>query len=567
MDISKKDILRNLLKVLPKKYILLFSIYIILNILNLCILPLISMKIRLHNQRLLILLILSYLIFTYLCLNLKNFILDISNIERINRIEDSFKASININYQFFESKKGQDLFNKSVQTTNSSSSPFSLVYIKILDFTYSLIYVFINVFFAISNVSYTYRTAYFITIFFVFFLSILKMNHINIFDKSILELFIKKEKNYRYLRKLSEKKHIPILLKIFKGQDFIDSKFKIEDLDLSKKISSYKNKKIYGFFVYDLLIFFILLFLFLFLNIDTNKITLIVLVYQIIAVSYIFASSFLNLREIFEKISSYFSYIKASQKDTSSKKIKIEKIEKIEFKNVYFKYENSNFSLKDVSFSLKENEKLGIFGLNGSGKSTISKLLLGFYQVDQGDILINDISIKDIANLNDIISCVFQDDTLIPASIEENIRFGREYDEKRFSEVIKKSSFDKVMIKNELSKESLLISYFLEGGIDLSEGESQLLFLARCLYKNASLMVWDEPSSSLDPFKERDLFERYVDIARNSLGIFITHKASNIDMFDKIIYLENGEIIEMGSFDQLMENKGKYYDMYQKQEY
>ena len=299
-------------------------------------------------------------------------------------------------------------------------------------------------------------------------------------------------------------------------------------------------------------------------GITTFNLTVLIFTIQFLIVSNKFFDAIFELNNNIEKISYYFKFVENSE--PKIKKIYIDKLNSIEFKNVYFHYSGSDFSLENINLKLENNKKIGIFGSNGCGKTTIVKLLLGFYKVTKGEILINGISIDEISNLNELIACVFQDDIIIPASLKENILFGKAMNMKLFNEALVKSSFNEVMQKNNLENQTPLNSFYIEGAKDLSMGESQLLYLARSIYKNTKMIIWDEPSSNLDPFRELELFTKYKNIGEESMGIFISHKASNIKMFDEIVFMENGKIVERGSFKSLMDLKGKYYELYRNQE-
>ncbi|BCJ96592.1 ABC transporter ATP-binding protein [Anaerocolumna cellulosilytica] len=242
----------------------------------------------------------------------------------------------------------------------------------------------------------------------------------------------------------------------------------------------------------------------------------------------------------------------------------------IVFEHVSFCYEGAeNNVLTDVSFHMKKGEKLALVGINGAGKSTIVKLMCGFYQPTKGRILVNGIDMKelDIEKYFKQIAVVFQDAFTMSFTIAENI--SGEITEKvmadKMEKVLKLSGlFDKV---NQLEKglHTYLNKDMDESGIQLSGGELQKLMLARAIYKNAQLLILDEPTAALDAISESELYERYQMLLKGRTSLFISHRLASTRFCDKIIFLENGCIAEEGSHDELLQLNGTYAKMFQVQ--
>ena len=190
---------------------------------------------------------------------------------------------------------------------------------------------------------------------------------------------------------------------------------------------------------------------------------------------------------------------------------------------------------------------------------------MNFYTNNFGRIKINNVDVSKIENLHDKIACVFQDDIIVPGSIRENILMGREYNQKKYEQAMKASGLLSLLEKNLWNDNINIPAYYHKDGVDLSSGEKQLLFLTRCIYKDADVMIFDEPSATLDPIAEMNLFEKYNRLVKDKIGLFITHRSSSVKMFDKIIVFKNGSIIEEGSFRELMERNGEYAKMYKEQ--
>lgn len=564
MKVSKKiNTLVKIFKTSDKEVLLYSLLYFFLNLIKLFLLPIITIYVMKRDYLVSSTMIVIYFVINYSLILIKEILINVSNFSRMKRIEKSYDACININYEFFESYEGRNLFTKAVSTTNSTTSPFSKIYLSIFDTLYTVLYMGFVIIYSLKfdKVLFFKNIIFSILICLVIFFDNLNINQA--YNKMI-ELFISKEKNLNYLRKIAKQFEKSIILNDFRAKDLYQDKYNINEKNIINGCTDIKKNMILKLGLSDfckILVLFIYIF-----SLKTTAFTLTMLVFmiQFLIVSNKFFDSFFELNNITNKIYYYYKFIEKSE--SKDKKIYIDELNCIEFKNVYFSYNNSDFSLKNINIKLENNKKIGIFGSNGCGKTTIVKLLLGLYKVKRGEILINGINIDKISNLNELISCVFQDDIVIPASLEENILFGKKMNKRNFSKAMEESSFNEVMKKNHLNNKTYLNSLYVDDAKDLSMGESQLLYLARSIYKNTNMIIWDEPSSNLDPFRELRLFTKYKKIGKDSMGIFISHKASNIKMFDEIIFMENGQIIERGNFKDLMDKKGKYYELYKKQE-
>ena len=564
MKVSKKiNTLVKIFKTSDKEVLFYSFLYFFLNLIKLFLLPIITIYVMKRDYLVSSTMIVIYFVINYSLILIKEILINVSNFSRMKRIEKSYDACININYEFFESYEGRNLFTKAVSTTNSTTSPFSKIYLSIFDTLYTVLYMGFVIIYSLKfdKVLFFKNIIFSILICLVIFFDNLNINQA--YNKMI-ELFISKEKNLNYLRKIAKQFEKSIILNDFRAKDLYQDKYNINEKNIINGCTDIKKNMILKLGLSDfckILVLFIYIF-----SLKTTAFTLTMLVFmiQFLIVSNKFFDSFFELNNITNKIYYYYKFIEKSE--SKDKKIYIDELNCIEFKNVYFSYNNSDFSLKNINIKLENNKKIGIFGSNGCGKTTIVKLLLGLYKVKRGEILINGINIDKISNLNELISCVFQDDIVIPASLEENILFGKKMNKRNFSKAMEESSFNEVMKKNHLNNKTYLNSLYVDDAKDLSMGESQLLYLARSIYKNTNMIIWDEPSSNLDPFRELRLFTKYKKIGKDSMGIFISHKASNIKMFDEIIFMENGQIIERGNFKDLMDKKGKYYELYKKQE-
>lgn len=237
----------------------------------------------------------------------------------------------------------------------------------------------------------------------------------------------------------------------------------------------------------------------------------------------------------------------------------------IEFINVSFKYPgNNSYTLRNISFKIKSGEKLAIVGENGSGKSTCIKLLCGFYEPTEGEILFNGINLKNINKNNEyyrLLSVVFQDFGILPLSIKENITFSIE-ENNNLVNALKQSGLDKITNNLKHKEDTYLIKEINAEAVNLSGGEIQRLLLARALYKNFKILILDEPTAALDAIAEDELYKKYSEFSKEKISIFISHRLSSTKFCDRILYLSNGKIESIGTHEELLKHSIKYKQMY-----
>jgi len=238
----------------------------------------------------------------------------------------------------------------------------------------------------------------------------------------------------------------------------------------------------------------------------------------------------------------------------------------IEFKNVWFKYPDSeDFVLKNIDFTITKGEKIALIGASGAGKTTLADLLSRLYDVDKGEILIDGINIKDIKvdKLRDLIGIVSQDALLFNDSVLRNITFSDiTFDENKLKFAIKTALVDEFITDIDKAKKSIIG----DQGTKLSGGQKQRIAIARAIYKNAPILVLDEATSSLDSKSEKKVQIALQKMMANKTSIIIAHRLSTIQDVDTVIVLENGEIIEQGSPEQLIKSRGAYFKFAQLQQ-
>ena len=240
----------------------------------------------------------------------------------------------------------------------------------------------------------------------------------------------------------------------------------------------------------------------------------------------------------------------------------------IEFRNVSFRYPNTErMVLKNVSITISDKEKLAVVGINGAGKSTFIKLICRLYEPTEGVILYNGVDISTIRYQDYIkeISVVFQDFQLFAFSVKENIILNQPDRPVRVIDAIRQSGLEEKLSTLPNGLDTAMGKDFEEDGIEFSGGEGQKLVTARAYYKKAPIVILDEPTAALDPLSEHNLYLRFQEIMKDRTAIFISHRLASTRFCDRIAVFADGQIVECGSHEQLMTQKGLYCDMFEKQ--
>lgn len=241
----------------------------------------------------------------------------------------------------------------------------------------------------------------------------------------------------------------------------------------------------------------------------------------------------------------------------------------VEFKNVSFKYPGTdNYVLKNINAKFKIGEKLAIVGMNGSGKTTFIKLLCRLYDPTEGEILLNGINIRKY-NYDDymmIFSVVFQDFNLFSLTLGENVSGATNYNKELAIDCLNKAGFSDRLKKMEKGIDTYLYKDYDKDGVDVSGGEAQKIAIARSLYKDAPFIILDEPTATLDPIAEAEIYSKFNEIVGDKTAIYISHRLSSCKFCDEIMVFHEGEVIQQGTHDALLENiNGKYYELWNAQ--
>lgn len=236
----------------------------------------------------------------------------------------------------------------------------------------------------------------------------------------------------------------------------------------------------------------------------------------------------------------------------------------IRFKNVDFRYGNRKLILKNINIVAKKNTRIALVGESGSGKTTLSKLLMNFYPIDKGEILINGLNIKDInlECLRDRISYISQETFLFNKTIYENLTFGSNF--VPYEDVIE--ACKKAQIHEYINSLPLRYNTLVEeNGANFSGGQKQRLSIARAILKNPDILVMDEATSNLDSITEKAISDTMDEFMKDKTAIIIAHRLSTIKNCDRIYVLENGEVIEEGTHEELLNKKSYYKKLWEDQ--
>ena len=237
----------------------------------------------------------------------------------------------------------------------------------------------------------------------------------------------------------------------------------------------------------------------------------------------------------------------------------------IEFVNVSFKYPGQqDYALKNISIKLPLNQKISIVGENGAGKSTFIKLLTRIYIPTEGKILINSVNINDIEYdyYINLFATVFQDYKLFSMSIEDNIVLDKTNNKGVLISILKHIGINDRVLKLKNGTDTYIYKDFDTEGMEPSGGESQKIAIARALYRDSPIIILDEPTSAFDPKAEAQFYQQFIELFENKSILFISHRLS-VNLFcDYILVFKNGELIEKGNFNELLDLKGAYYELY-----
>ncbi|MCD7998231.1 MAG: ABC transporter ATP-binding protein/permease [Clostridiales bacterium] len=241
----------------------------------------------------------------------------------------------------------------------------------------------------------------------------------------------------------------------------------------------------------------------------------------------------------------------------------------IAFRHVSFHYPGTDQNVyTDFNFTMKAGKKLAIVGINGAGKTTLVKLITRLYDPTEGEILLNGIDIRRfvLSDYRNLLAAVFQDINLFAMSLQENItcREGGA-DEERLQAAIGEAGLTAFYEQHGKNPDLQLTKYLYHDGVDVSGGERQKIGIARALYKNGKILIFDEPTAALDAHAEYTLYHELAEISKDRTLLFISHRLASTRFCDEIALIDGGCVAELGTHEELLEKRGKYYQMFMAQ--
>jgi len=281
-----------------------------------------------------------------------------------------------------------------------------------------------------------------------------------------------------------------------------------------------------------------------------------------------------SYKEVEHYIRDFYDFmILPEENDVDKLRISIGTSVSFELKNVSFSYfeqtddgEKEIPVIKSLNLSVKAGEKIAIVGVNGAGKSTLIKLLCGILNPREGEILVNGINSKEFCRKDyyALFSAVFQNSQLLPVSIEDNITLNirKQLNHEMMWDCIRKAGLEEKINSLPQKERTCLLKHVSEEGTQLSGGQEQRLLLARALYKDGPVLLLDEPTAALDPIAENEIYQKYCELTEGKTSFFVSHRLASTRFCDRILYMEDGVITEMGTHDELIKLNGKYADMF-----
>ena len=256
-----------------------------------------------------------------------------------------------------------------------------------------------------------------------------------------------------------------------------------------------------------------------------------------------------------------FKFLNETEEHFQTSNSKTKNIEgKVEFKNVYFSYDKNKKFVENFNLIVNPKENIAIVGKTGAGKTTIVNLIMRFYEIDKGEILIDGVNIKEIPidKLRKNIGIVLQDTKLFTGTIKENISYGKpDATDEEIKNAAKMSYADEFIKRLPHGYDTIIQNENM-----LSEGEVQLINIARIMLLKPPILILDEATSNIDVVTENKIGQAFTKLMKNSTTFIIAHRLSTIRNADRIIYIENGNIIEQGTHQELINKKGKYFELY-----
>lgn len=508
-------------------------------------------------------------IFGYTAEILKNYNYPKITYLRINLMRDVIGKILNIDYKYMEDAKFSEENERAFQSTGGNNNGIELVYHKLFETPAKFLTILVLVFF-IGRLNIVILLGLFLNLYVLLYVR-KKVQQLNYEKKSELAHWSRRM-NYYYKT----------------THDFEFGK-DIRVYNLKDRVINNYSEEINGYVNINKLILnkeYILGFLSLLALLISDVLTYGILIYKTVNgmviedfSMYLLAITTLGsmLKIMVEDISAiynegqyvndFYNFIEGDLYDSGGN---IEAVEndtlEIQFKDVSFKYPRTdNYIIEHLNFTIHKGEKLAIVGINGAGKTTLVKLMIGLFDVTEGEILINGINIKEYnkKQLYDMFSVVFQDVVILPYTLKENVACSSDdIDEQRVLTCLEKVGIKEKVMSYRKGLDQVMSKIIDEDGTDMSGGEKQKLSIARALYKDANMVIMDEPTAALDALAEAEIYQNFSELVRGKTAIYISHRLASTKFCDKIALFDNKKLLEYGNHDQLMDKRGKYYEMF-----
>ncbi len=280
----------------------------------------------------------------------------------------------------------------------------------------------------------------------------------------------------------------------------------------------------------------------------------------------LFGDTIMKIRNEGEYVNDFFRLLDAELLTEGDKAPEVSGTVEIVLDHVTFRYPGSDVDVyKDFSFTIHSGERLAIVGVNGAGKTTLVKLICGLYEPTEGHIYVNGIDIREWnkKKLYDLYSTVFQDFNILAFTLRENVTCSSgEADDARVKEALERVGLGKKLASLDRGLDQMMLKVVDETGTDFSGGERQKLAIARALYKNAPMVIMDEPTAALDALAEAEIYENFSTLVKGKTAIYISHRLASTIFCDKIALFDKDGVKEYGTHEELMAKKGLYYEMF-----
>lgn len=484
------------------------------------------------------------------------------------------KKIMRVDYEILENPKILDMKDKALEGISVNNGSISIYNEKIIEIISSIISIF-GVTYIITRINIRYLLALVLILILDFVIEKLIAN----FEIKNWNKWIPINRKFRMVYDLMYNFNNGSDIRIFNTSDFFGNTAKDTNKDMYQVMSD-EAKTVSKYNILNNLLESLKIFLVFYLGLEgLTKKSLSIADFSSYLVSVnVFLNSVKTISHAIVDISKINCYVESYfvflDLDISEKEIIIKnknilnldkKGSKIVFENVYFKYPSQDkYTLKNLSFKIGKNERVSLVGSNGAGKSTIIKLLIGLYKPTEGRILIDGCDLESYKkeDLFKKFGVAFQDFNIFPLSVSENIDTNYKCDEEKINELLSEFGLYEKIESLEHGLEENLYKAYDSSSTDLSLGQKQKITLIRALYSDREFLILDEPTASVDVYTEVDFYKSLEEFTRNKTSIFISHRLISSKFSDKIFVLENGEIIESGSFEDLMRENSRFKEMF-----